>query len=335
MAEVTNWFGNLVSHPKVIVDANTVDDIIGVLKDGSRYPAPVRAVGSNHSTTPCGVAEGGTLIRMKMNRILEIGADAIRVEAGARLIDMARELEKRNLQFYVNTEMGSLTAGSAACAGTKDASFAGEYGMVGSYVTGIKMVLPNGELLEVTESQPDLMQKVRSSYGTFGVVYEVTYRIRPLLPMKVYHETFTLADFLTKLDSLKARGESMMYYVFPFTDRITVEFRSYSPGATGGPDRAPWILRNYLWGTLGPRLGHDIVATIGDPTVRYTVIDGFGAMLRFKLENLVRSDYTSPPDQIIDYPPVSNDSRYTFSLFAFPEAKFPDVFSEFFSFVRD
>ena len=119
MAEVTNWFGNLVSHPKVIVDANTVDDIIAVLKDGSRYPAPVRAVGSNHSTTPCGVAEGGTLIRMKMNRILEIGADAIRVEAGARLIDMARELEKRNLQFYVNTEIGSLTAGSAACAGTE------------------------------------------------------------------------------------------------------------------------------------------------------------------------------------------------------------------------
>ena len=117
MAEVTNWFGNLVSHPKVIVDANTVDDIIGVLKDGSRYPAPVRAVGSNHSTTPCGVAEGGTLIRMKMNRILEIGADTMRVEAGARHIDMARELEKRNLQFYVNTEIGSLTAGSAACAG--------------------------------------------------------------------------------------------------------------------------------------------------------------------------------------------------------------------------
>ena len=332
---VTNWFGNLVSHPKVIVDANSVDDIVAVLKDAAKYPAPVRAVGSNHSTTPCGVAEGGTLIRMKMNRILEIGADTMRVEAGARHIDMARELEKRNLQFYVNTEIGSLTVGSAACAGTKDASFAGEYGMVGSYVTGMKMVLPNGDLLEVTEAQPDLMQKARSSYGTFGVVYEVTYRIRPLLPMKVYHETFTLEDFLAKLESLKARGESMFYYTFPFADRITVEFRSYNPGATGGPDRAPWILRNYLWGTLGPRLGHDIEATVPIKSVRYAVIDGFGAMLRFKLENLVQSDYTSPRDQIIDYPPVSDDSRYTFSLFAFPEAKFPEVFSEFFTFVRD
>src|SRR5579864_7776425 len=164
--EVTNWFGDLISHPKIIVDVNSVDDIIAVMQDPAKYPAPVRAVGSNHSTAPCGVAEGGTLLRMKMNRILNVGADTITVEAGARHIDMARALETRGLQFYVNTEIGSLTAGSAACAGTKDASFAGEYGQVGSYVIGVKMVLPSGDLFEVTEAdQPDLMQLVRSSYG--------------------------------------------------------------------------------------------------------------------------------------------------------------------------
>jgi FAD/FMN-containing dehydrogenase len=334
-SEVTNWFGDLVSHPKVIVDANSVEDLIAVLKDAAKYPSPVRAVGSNHSTTPCGITDGGTLIRMKMNRILDISADTMTVEAGARHIDMARELEKRNLQFYVNTEIGSLTAGSAACAGTKDASFAGEYGQVGSYVIGVKLVLPNGDLLEVTEAQPELMQKVRSSYGTFGIVYEVTFRIRPLLPLAVYHETFTLDEFLAKLDSLKARGESMMYYSFPFADRITVEFRRYTPAASGDRNRSAWILRNYLWGTAGPRFGHDIEAGVPIPAVRYEVIDGFGAIFRFKLENLVCADNTSPPDQIIDYPPVSNDSRYTFSLFAFSEARFPTVYGEFFKFVRD
>ena len=153
-------------------------------------------------------------------------------------------------------------------------------------------MLPNGDLLEVTEAQPDLMQKVRSSYGLFGIVYEVTYRIRPLTPMAVYHETFTLEDFLSKLDALKARGESMFWYAFPFADRVTVEFRRYNPGAAGIPNRAAWILRNYLWGTAGPRFGHDIEASIADPTLRYQVIDGFGAILRFKLENLVRADYT-------------------------------------------
>ena len=136
-------------------------------------------------------------------------------------------------------------------------------------------------------------------------------------------------------DSLKGRGESMMYYSFPFADRITVEFRRYKPGAAGDPDRSAWILRNYLWGTAGPRFGHDIEASVPIPAVRYAVIDGFGAMFRFKLENLVRADHTSPPDQIIDYPPVSDDSRYTFSLFAFPEADFPAAITTFYKFCND
>ena len=92
----------------------------------------MRAVGSNHSTAPVGVADGGTLIKMsKMNRILEIGTDTVTVQAGAIAIDVAHELEKHGLQFYVNTEIGSLSVGSAACAGTKDASMPGEYGQVG------------------------------------------------------------------------------------------------------------------------------------------------------------------------------------------------------------
>ena len=61
---VTNWFGDLVSHPQVVVEAASVDDIVKVLKDPDRYPSPVRAVGSYHSTSPCGSADGGTIIKM-------------------------------------------------------------------------------------------------------------------------------------------------------------------------------------------------------------------------------------------------------------------------------
>jgi FAD/FMN-containing dehydrogenase len=166
---VTNWFGNIVSHPQIIVDANSVDDIIRALKDPVQYPSPVRAVGFNHSTSPCGAADGGTLIRMKMNRILAVRSDSLIVEAGAIHLDLAKALEAKKLQFYVNTEIGSLSPGSAACAGTKDASVPGEYGQVGSYITGVKMVLPNGELLEVSEAkQPDLMKMISCCYGTFG-----------------------------------------------------------------------------------------------------------------------------------------------------------------------
>lgn len=333
---VTNWFGNVISHPAVIVDANSVNDIITVLKDPAKYPSPVRAVGSNHSTAPCGVADNGTLIRMKMNKILAVAQDSLTVEAGAIHLDMAKALEAKNLQFYVNTEIGSLSAGSAGCAGTKDASFEGEYGQVGSYVTGVKMVLPSGDLLEVTEAaQPDLMQKVRSSYGLFGIIYEVTYKIRPLTPMHVHHQTFSLQEFLAALPGLKSQAYSIMYYLFPFGDKVTVELRKYNPGVTGEPNHAAWAIRNHIWGTSGPKFGHDTEQNVSDPTIRYDIIDAFNASWRLTLETIVCGDYTIPTDQIIQYPPISNDSRYTFSLFAFPEEEFPSAITDFFKFCND
>jgi FAD/FMN-containing dehydrogenase len=332
---VTNWFGDIVSHPQVVVDANSVQDIIHVLTNPRQYPSPVRAVGSNHSTTACGTAEGGTVIRMKMNRILSVSADSLTVEAGAIHIDMAQALAAQNLQFYVNTEIGNLTAGSAACCGTKDSSFPGEYGQVGSYVTGVKLVLPSGDLLEVTDAQPELMQLVRSSYGAFGIVYEVTYRIRALLPLAVHHKTFHLADFVQQLPDLKALDYAMMYYIFPFDDLITVEFRRYNPGASGEPNKIIWPLRNYIWGTSGPKFAHDMEQTIADPKIRYGIIDAFNAIWRFKLENIITSDNTVAADEIIRYPDAANDSRYTFSLYAFPEDEFPSVLSDFFKFSHD
>ena len=331
---VTNWFGDLVSHPKVVVPAGSAADIAAILKNPDKYPSPVRAIGSNHSTERCGIADGGTVIQMiGMNQILDISKDTVTVQAGAIYVDIAKELEKHGLQFYVNTEIGNITAGSAACCGTKDASMPGEFGQVGTYVSRIKMVLPSGDLLEVSDDQPDQMQKIRSSYGTFGIIYEVTFRVRPIQPLAVHHETFEIGDFVKQFPALLARGESLMFYIFPYENLITVEFRHYNPGASGDPNRTVWPLRNYLWGTAGPAVCAQISADIEIPEIRNGVLSGFGGVWRLKLENLIKSDYTVASDQIIRYPTNSN-SKYTFSFWAFPEHSYPTVLPAFFQFVQ-
>lgn len=331
---VTNWFGDLVSHPKAVIEAASVDDIVAVLKNPGQYPSPVRAIGSNHSTERCGVADGGTVIKMsKMNRILDISNNTVTAQAGAIYVDIASELQKQGLQFYVNTEIGNITAGSAACCGTKDASMPGELGQVGSYVSRIKMVLPSGDLLEITDDQPELMQKVRSSYGTFGVVYEATFRVRAIQPLAVHHETFNIHEFATQFPALLARGESLMFYIFPYDNLVTVEFRRYNPGASGEANRTVWPLRNYLWGTAGPAVCAQISADIENADIRNGVLSAFNALWRLKLENLIKSDYTIATDQIIRYPTNSN-SKYTFSFWAFPEDTYPAALAAFFQFAQ-
>ena len=65
------------------------------------------------------------------------------------------------------------------------------------------------------------------------------------------------------------------------------------------------------------------------------MIDNFCALWRFKLTHLIRSNYTIATDQIIRYPAVSDNSQYTFSLWAFPEERYPTVLTEYFQFCRD
>jgi hypothetical protein len=334
---VNNWFGDIVSHPKVVVEAKSTKDVVRILQDRTKYPSPVRAFGSNHSTAPCSVADGGTMIAMRgMNKILEITEDSVTAEAGAILIDVAQALEKRNLQFYVNTEIGNLTLGSAACAGTKDSSFPGEFGQVNSYCTGMKMVLPSGKVLEVNEADdPELMQILRCSYGAFGVVTVATFRVRRAEPMEVFHETFSVKDFAARLPELWARGYALMYFMYLFDELVTVEFRRYNPKAKGKADKHVWAIRNNLWSRIGPLTCFQAERDIDDKKARYKIIDAFSGIARWNFETLVRSKNTRACDQMIRYPEVSDDSRYTFSLWAFPEETFPKVLPKYTKWVKN
>ena len=125
-SQISGWTGSFTFEPSVVVQPRSVEEIAIILTDMDHYPSPVRAVGSNHSVVPCAGPDYGTLVDMtKINRIIEIGPDYVRAEAGALYIDVAKELERHNLQFFVNTEIGNLTMGAAACTGTKDASMPG------------------------------------------------------------------------------------------------------------------------------------------------------------------------------------------------------------------
>lgn len=334
-APYRNWEGSVVSYPQVVVRPESVEDIVAIMKDPEKYPAPVRAVGSNHSTTRCGTADGGTIVDMSgMDRIKEIGPDYVTAEAGALYIDVAKRLQEQQLQFYVNVELGNLTIGSACCGGTKDASMPGEFGQVCSYAIGIKVVTPSGELLEVTEADPELLQIMRSSYGLLGIVYEATFRVQPLQAMAVRHQTYSLDEFHRRLPQLIAQQESMMLYLYPFLNAITVEYRKYVP-PEGSPNRNVWPRRNYVWKTLAPTVGYLAVRYVPNKRVRYSLINGFNRLIQFALKTAVNSGHTIPTDQLIRYPPTSGNSRYTFSIWAFPEERYTTVLREYFAFCED
>ena len=334
----TNWEESIDLHPSKVTFPRNVSEVATILADPEQYPSPVRAAGSRHTTTHCGVTDQGTLMIMrKMNRIIEINIaqQTITVEAGAIYIDVARELKKRGFQFYVNVEIGNLTMGSAASTGTKDASMPNEFGQVCSYCVGVKMVLADGTIRIVGEDETEVLQAVRSSYGLLGVIVETTFKIKPLVPMAVRHKTYTLDEFERALPALKKQNKSMMYYLFPFDDVLTVEFREYLKRDSRSFNHWLWPLRNIFWKNIAPTWGYLVTRFVANQKLRSGLIDGFYWIIRLLLNTILHSSRTIATDQIIRYPENKNFAKYTFSIWAFPEQEIMPTMRAYYAFCKD
>lgn len=321
---IGNWSRTQSSAPEKIERPDSVDAIVRILKDPAAYPSPVRAMGNFHSTTGCVNSEGGTILNMlKHNKILSLEEKSVTVQAGMLYKDLTKKLNKQGLNLPVNLQVGNVTVGSVACCATKDGSYTGVFGQAGAYVTKVKLIRPNGDIEVIDESQAELLAAVRSSYGLMGVIVEVTFQIVPLKTISVEHQTYSFDRFVQKLPELKALNKSIELYIFPISDRITVQLRG--PGKPNSKiNRWVWWIRNQ-----GVQHGMPIFTRmfrlVPFKSIRYACIHFVDRVARKILVKLVKSDCTNPADQTTDYAHRPLLGAFTFSIWGFPEADYPRV----------
>ncbi|MGI9383917.1 MAG: FAD-binding protein [Methyloligellaceae bacterium] len=336
--EIRNWESSETYKPARLAKPRSADDIVEILTDTAGYPSPVRAIGSMHSPARCCGDDGGTVVDMTgMDRILDIQPDRVTVEAGALLIDVTQVLAEQGLQFHMNMEIGNITLGAAACGATKDSSIPGsqEFGQQSSYVLGVKLVKPSGEICEITErDNPEDMKLIRSSYGLCGIIYEVTLQVRPLTALSVVHRRFTLERFRAEFPKLVAEGHGLMMYFFPHVNRITVELRQEAPERTPSA-RLAWSLRNAFWRRYGPLVALTIDRISPTRSIKFALEQTFHFLISGSIVRFVRGRSTHPQAQIIRYPDDPGAVKYVFSMWAFPEEGFFDILEEYFAFCRE
>jgi len=333
---VENWGGSVVSYPRKVVRPLSASQIQQVVTDPVTYPSPVRAVGSNHSTTECGVADGGTLLEMEGLAEIRVDRQALTVTAGAGAlyVDVAEALAREGLQLYVNPEIGNVSIGSACCGGTKDASMPDGLPQVSSYCIRMKIVTPDGALETIEDEER--LEIMRSSYGLLGVVYEATFRVKERRPLRFRHEVMSVREFIADFERIRAIDASMMLYVMPFIDRIVIELREEAPDRPVNPrDRWKWKLRNWVWKTGAPAFGRICSAAVPYRRLRYWLVDTFNRAVVWVLANVLAGRASDPKDQVIRYPDRGGIGMYTFSIWAFPEEDFPRILDDYVGFCRD
>jgi FAD/FMN-containing dehydrogenase len=282
--------------------------------------------------TRCLTADGGTLVDMRsMDRVLEITPATVTVEAGARFVDVAEALRQRGLEFFVNFEIGTLTMGAAACTHTKDSSFPGQHGQISSYCVGMRVVSAAGDVVQVTEDDPELMRVLRTGYGLLGIVCEVTFRVRPARPLAFDHKVLTIEELRARVTGSRARDHALMYYLFPFQNRAAIERRWYRD--EGRPrSSVAWRIRNVAQATLGPAIAR-AVSRYAPAPLRNRLLELNLAVFQ-KVVSRLRSAHSTAADQIIRYPEKGGWSAYTFSIWTFPESRFPAILREYVDFCK-
>src|SRR6266851_8901824 len=145
-----------VSAPAI---ARDIDVLASHLEDAAHYPGGFAAVlrsvsgvlpiGAQSSLTGGATPRGDVLLSTsRLNRVLAVGDDWVRAEAGVSLVELDAALGRAGKHYPpVPTFTGAFVGGIVATNAAGAATF--KYGTTRNWVRALTVVLPNGDVLEI------------------------------------------------------------------------------------------------------------------------------------------------------------------------------------------
>jgi len=178
-----------ISHrPDVVVKPGSTKEVSEIMKIANEGGIPVtpRGAGTGLSGGAVPVLGGIVLSLERLNHILEIDGENLMmvVQAGVSFMDVYEALQKTDLFFPPHPGDESAHIGGAAACNAGGARCV-KYGVMRNYVTGARVVLSNGDIVELggkllkNNTGYNLLQLLVGSEGTLAVFTEVTLRLLP------------------------------------------------------------------------------------------------------------------------------------------------------------
>jgi hypothetical protein len=317
-------------RPRLVLKLKRFEDLPTVLTKTKSYPTPIRMVGADYSQTRCVGGDGGTTVDSgQLDKILEFGESFVRAQAGVRVDTLVHALAERGLELPLTPEMGRISLGALAVTTLPQASYVAGVAQLSSLVTELKLITPQGKQMTVTQRERDLMRVLRSSYGLLGVVHEVVLRVRPLTPVKIDYQVLSLKEFGVRYKSIINAPGALRLHISPFNDRITVERRTLDESANLSRSGI-WQIRNSVMRNVLPAFGSTVGSVLAAPGLRAVMLNGMQKALRASSRGVVMYAH----EWMRDMPAEAWKARHTYSLWAFPEATYPKVLAEYFSFCK-
>lgn len=175
----TNWVGNQTCSPRHYArpadEAETVSLVQRAVADG----VPIRVHATGHSFTPVCLTDGLLLDLEQLSGIVEIDADRQRATAlaGTSIAAFGEPLWNAGLALRNQGDIDTQRIGGAVGTGTHGSgvsltSFSGA-------VRSLRVVTGTGEVVDIDESDPDLLHAAQVSVGMLGVALRIEVQAEP------------------------------------------------------------------------------------------------------------------------------------------------------------
>ena len=236
------------AQPACVVLPGSTDDVQAVLRlclrDG--VPFVARGAGTGLSGGALPVAHGIVVSVARLNRILEVDVESERVvvEPGVANLDVTRAVAAEGYFYAPDPSSQQVCTIGGNLAENSGGAHCLKHGFTVNHVTGAKVVLPDGELLELGgktidgDDGPDLLGVIVGSEGTLGIAVEVTLRI--------VRQPEVVVTQLAAFTSVDAAGDAVSRIVaagilpsaMEIMDRLTIQAaeEAFRPGYPEGAE---------------------------------------------------------------------------------------------------
>ncbi|WP_323717247.1 D-arabinono-1,4-lactone oxidase [Paracoccus aminovorans] len=213
-----NWVGNQSCVRAARAAPQSEDELCTLIAGATAKGMNVRVAGSGHSFTPVALTSGLHLTLAGMTGVKHIDRERRRVtaSAGTTINELVKVLKAEGLSMINQGDIDSQAIAGALTTGTHGTG--ATLPVLADAIVGMKLVQPDGSILVVDETTPDLLLAGRVSLGLLGAISEMTlqltdsYRLRE----RIWREDFESA--MEMHDELAAKHRHFSFFWCPYEE---------------------------------------------------------------------------------------------------------------------
>ncbi|PCI76290.1 MAG: hypothetical protein COB20_10930 [SAR86 cluster bacterium] len=214
-ASWSNWSGGQTCQPAGRYDIGSEEELTSLLRNTL---GPIRPVGSGHSFSPLVPTDGHLVVIDQLNGILDSDNEKMQVTlgAGSRLGDLGTQLDAIGQGMINLPDIDRQTIAGAIATGTHGTGVTLQ--ALSSFITSLRLVTPNGNVMDIDSSDEDLLHAARVNVGALGIVTQVTLQNREAYKLKKREWAAPTEDILANFDELAANHRHFEIFPLVYSD---------------------------------------------------------------------------------------------------------------------